>query len=336
MKLRALLSLMLALVVVSIDLLAQGSSIPPGPPVLVFGGEYHAAGCAKLNGQAPTTVLLADAMRSGAGPCGVCRPNDDKAVGTFARTYAVAIGRELEAARAIVAAERKRLADEAERKRAETARVEAEAERKRKDTEAVAARAKAEADRKRKEAEPLVRVTESQARAMVTDASVRAKNDVDAFSASFFSAVAKIAPDFRGPQMIVRSEALNIVISGPLGQLFAEARERVRKFEPLIPPPTWSPAIHILIDPQQIDAPDIEKVIVQRNGTAVAASRTALVVREMVTRIGAKRMIHSGEVTYPLSAFEPGAGVTVTIIAIPASGSNITRTLGSLELRAIQ
>lgn len=64
--------------------------------------------------------------------------------------------------------------------------------------------------------------------------------------------------------------------------------------------------------------------------------RTTLVPRQMVTRIGAKEVIHSGEVVYPLSAFAPGAGVTVTVVAIPASGPNITKIFDSLELRTIQ
>jgi hypothetical protein len=125
-------------------------------------------------------------------------------------------------------------------------------------------------------------------------------------------------------------------ISGPLGLFFSEARERVRKFEPLVPVPRWSPAIHILIDATQINAPDIEKIVVLRNGNAVPPVRTELTMHEMVAVMGAKRMIHEGQVTYPLEAFAPGAGVAVTVIAVPASGSNLTRTFTSTELRAIQ
>ena len=307
--------------------LAQKSAIPPGPPVLVFGGEYHAANCPKLKGQTPTTMSLADAMRSGAapGPCGVCQPNDDPVVGTFARTYAVAITREMETARtaaaaaqAAAAAERVRLRDNAERERI------------------AEARSKAEAELKRREAEPLVRVTESQARAMLTETAQRSQNDPDVFAALFFKAVAKSAPEFKGPRIVTSSAALEIVVSGPLGFFFAEAREHIRKLEPLVPPPAWSPGVHLRISPQQIDAPDIEKIIVQRNGTAVEALRSSLAVRELVSRSGEKRMIHSGEVTYPLSAFEPGVDVTVTVIAVPASGSNIMRTFGPIDLRGIQ
>jgi hypothetical protein len=47
-------------------------------------------------------------------------------------------------------------------------------------------------------------------------------------------------------------------------------------------------------------------------------------------------MIHGGEVIYPLSAFEPGVDVIVTVSAIPASGPGITRRFGPIDLRAIQ
>jgi hypothetical protein len=231
-------------------------------------------------------------------------------------------------------ADAKRAAADAEvkRERAEAERLKAVAER----AKAESARAKAEADRRRREAEPLVRVNEAQARNILADAAARAKNDVNIFTASFLKDVGKVAPEFAGPKTVSRSEALSIVVSGPLGYFFAEARERVRKFEPMVPPPTWSPGIHVVVQPQQIDAPDIEKIVVQRNGALVTPARTALVPSEMVTRMNAKRMIHGGEVVYPMNAFEPGLGVSVTVIAIPASGSNIIRTFGSLELRAIQ
>lgn len=340
MNLRSLLFLM-CVVAISVAVEAQAPSIPPGPTVLVLDGDYHLEACTRLysafvNKESPVTMSLADAMRQGAGPCRLCRPNTNKEIGAFVANYTGAISREMAAVREAGGAERRRLADIEAQTRIEAARAEADAARANAESAAVAARAKAEADRKRREAEPLIRVTNSQARAILSDAGPKAKNDVATFVALFVASLAKLAPDFKGPQSIADSDGLSIFISGPLGNFFAEARERVRKFEPLVPPPVWSAYVQILVSPDRIDAPDIEKIIVQRNGSVIAPIRTALVMRELVTAIGAKRMIHSGTVTYPVSAFEPGAGVTVTVIAIPASGSNITRTFDSIELRAIQ
>jgi len=182
----------------------------------------------------------------------------------------------------------------------------------------------------------LLRLTQTQAQFVLQTASKNTGNDVDAFSAAFLTELRKSAPDFHGPVMLSSSAALKIAIVGPLGIFFTQARERVRKFEPLTAALAWSDGVHVMVSPEQIDAPDIEKIVVQRNGTIVQPVRTALEPREMVTRMGAKQMIHSGEVVYAFAAFEPGPGVIVTVIAVPATGSNIVRKFNSIELRGIQ
>ena len=55
------------------------------------------------------------------------------------------------------------------------------------------------------------------------------------------------------------------------------------------------------------------------------------------TAFGAIAVAHSaGEVVFPLSTFEPGEGVMVRVIAVPASGANLNRTFTLMALRAIQ
>jgi len=153
--------------ILSVAVLAQTPSIPAGPTVSVFEGEYHVAACPRLAGQAPKSMSLAEAMRAGAGPCRVCEPNrNDQQVQSFAANYAVAISRETAPIRAAAAAERSRVAGEVA---AERARVAAE-ERK------LAAEAAA-AERKRREAEPLVRVTAAQAGSILNDAAKGPRNN---------------------------------------------------------------------------------------------------------------------------------------------------------------
>ena len=65
LNLRPLVSLASAFIL-SVGVLAQTSSIPPGPTVLVFEGEYHLGTCPKLAGQTPKSMSLADAMRADA------------------------------------------------------------------------------------------------------------------------------------------------------------------------------------------------------------------------------------------------------------------------------
>ena len=48
------------------------------------------------------------------------------------------------------------------------------------------------------------------------------------------------------------------------------------------------------------------------------------------------KAINMGEVVFPLSAFEPGDGVTVRVIAVPSAGAPINRNFQGLALRLIQ
>ncbi len=204
-------------------------AFPPGPTVPVFEGDYHLASCPRLAGVMPQFMTLREAILAGAKPCTACKPNDDPPIGSFDVSYGAAI--------------RSRIADY---ERARAARVSfdaAAADAFRVATEAAEAEshladeARA-AERRRKEAEPLIRVTAAQAVAMIRVAAKLASNDADSFERAFLDSVAKIAPDYRGPQFMDAPDGLTIMVLGPLAMFYSEARERVRKFEPLSPPPS--------------------------------------------------------------------------------------------------
>jgi hypothetical protein len=93
-------------------------------------------------------------------------------------------------------------------------------------------------------------------------------------------------------------------------------------------------AVRIQVEPSRIDGPDIIKIIVERDGKTIEPLSNTLAPKELVTRLGAKVVLHSGVVTYPCSAFAEGA--TVTITAIPESGSNLTRTIPSKMLATLK
>src|SRR5690349_11253324 len=87
--------------------------------------------------------------------------------------------------------------------------------------------------------------------------------------------------------------------------------EALRKREP-IESATVSTSILIQVSVTQIDAPNIEKVIVERDGRVVPSLSGALSPHVGVTRLGAKSVHNEGTFTYPCSAFFPGASVVVT------------------------
>ena len=203
---------------------------------------------------------------------------------------------------------------------------------------AVAAKAKrdaAAAELRRREAEPLTRLPESRVRSILTAAMTKAQNNVTVFDKETATAFSAVAPDYRGPVTILVQEGLTVLATGPVALLHFVAREATRKFEPM-PVTAWSNAVMIGINPTRIDSPDIEKVIVQRNGVTVAPTASSLSLRQLTSSMGAKTQLHAGTVSFPLSAFEPGTGVSVKIILVPATGNNIIRTYGSIDLRAFQ
>lgn len=129
------------------------------------------------------------------------------------------------------------------------------------------------------------------------------------------------------------SPGIAIVLMSPYTMYRMSIEESLRKMEPL-EEIRYKAAFTVGVSVSQIDAPDIEKIVVQRDGVTVEPMRNDLVVKEMTTRMGAKTALHSGEVLYSCDAFAPTA--TVTITAIPASGANLTKTLKPGQLAGLR
>jgi hypothetical protein len=105
--------------------------------------------------------------------------------------------------------------------------------------------------------------------------------------------------------------------------------EALRKRDPVdaVSVPTFGA---IVVSPSTIDAPDIVKLVLERDGKVVPPIVNLLEPSTMTTRLGVKAVLHAGLVTYPCSAFDPDA--TVRVIAIPAYGENIEVRLPFDEL----
>ena len=95
----------------------------------------------------------------------------------------------------------------------------------------------------------------------------------------------------------------------------------------------WPKGVNVYVGPRQIDSADIIRIVVRRDGTIVEPLSSQLAVEILTTRAGTSRALHSGSVTYAVSVFAPGATVSVT--AIPETGTNITRVRRSEELGKI-
>lgn len=305
---------------VAVTLVAAGAfafaqtTIPPGPTVVVLAGEYHDKTCPKLAGQTPQSMPLADALRAAAGPCGVCKPNNNREVGAFAREYAVPIGRELEAKRAAAAAEKRRA--DAAVAAAEKQRADEDAAVRRAET---AARYKAEADRKLRAAEAAPPVTAALVKKLTTEAMAEAEGT--AAVKVLDEKMHAIYGDFTTDMVPVNITCPKILamIDGPYAAYRRELAERLRKMEP-ITGIIFTPGVAVHVTPTKIDDPDVVKIVVQRDGKIVLPLTTSLRPKVFTTALGGRAVLHSGAVTYPQAAFAPGA--TVTVIAIPEDGEN--------------
>lgn len=119
----------------------------------------------------------------------------------------------------------------------------------------------------------------------------------------------------------------------PYGRYRSDLIEALRKKEP-IEGALMLAAVEISVYPSRIDAPDIIRIVVERDGKAATPIANTLKPTEMITRWRVKAFLHAGGVLYPCSAFAAGAKVTVT--AIPRNGSNFTKTFSSAELATLK
>jgi hypothetical protein len=326
----SLLSTRLVIVLVfcawALALGAQAQSpIPQGPAVLVSDEWYHVASCTVAIARKAPTVALADALRAGNRPCPLCEPlHAQLEWATFVKAHGDAIREEVRLKGEADAAEAKRKADEAE------------AERLRK-------LAEFEAERKRRETAPVPRFTEAQIRDIAKVALAEAGGDATEFQARFRARVRDMSPDYAGPQIVHGSSAIRIYASGPVSSFETAVMAQIQKGQPPLSV-TWMPDVTISVVPEHPDAPDIKQIVVQRTDTSRPGSGD-LMATQLSSTLAPRRLpggpptakpISYGDVVFPLSTFEPGAGVTVRVIAVPVSGPNLSRSFTTLPLRAIQ
>jgi hypothetical protein len=308
-----------------IGLAAQSGNtqIPAGPSVAVSDGWYHLQTCSIARGRQAPAMPLAEALRKSNGPCPICDPLEHEPEwAAFVTAHGAAIKEEVRIRREAEAAEAKRKADEAEAERLKRL-------------------ADMEAARQARETAPVPRLSETQVRDAAKAALAEAGGDATKFQTAFRTHVQRLSPDYAGPQVVHGSASLRVVIAGPVGKFEAAIVDRLlRKQATTV---TWSPDVTVSVLPQNQESPDIKQIAVQRTDasrqggaeTMVTALSSTLVARPMVGAPAAYR-VNAGDITFPLTTFETGQGVSVRVIAVPATGTPLSRTFTSFALRAIQ
>ena len=177
-------------------------------------------------------------------------------------------------------------------------------------------------------------LTEETIRTFTREAEAEAMGDNNALVRGVDKRVRALVGDFESfPIYFESRDDISIMLLTPYMSYRMALIERLRRMEPSNDIP-WEGSAVIRVGPKQIDSPDIIRIVVQRDGKQIPPLKTLLTPREFKTRIGAATTIHAGDVLFPMTAFSPGA--TVTITAIPNSGINLVQTLQTAQLERLK
>jgi hypothetical protein len=135
------------------------------------------------------------------------------------------------------------------------------------------------------------------------------------------------------PVSIVRREDLSITLSAPYMTYRRALADHLRMGHSVAGIP-WIEAGVVTVSPGHIDAPDITHVIVERDGKAVPPLESLLKAMSFTNGSGESAVIHAGDVRFPMSAFAPGASVTLT--AVPDAGASFVFTLDASLLQTLK
>lgn len=81
--------------------------------------------------------------------------------------------------------------------------------------------------------------------------------------------------------------------------------EALRKMDPIETVP-FAPWMSVVVAPETMNAPDVIKVVVTRNGQMMSPTSNTLRPKEFRNSFGATATLHAGYVAFPREAFAPG------------------------------
>lgn len=177
-------------------------------------------------------------------------------------------------------------------------------------------------------------ITADRVRALAREAEAKARGDKTEIVLAFDERFRERFGDFESfPITIVKREDLSVVLSTPFMTYRRSLAEYLRMGDPLAKIP-WIPTAVVNVGPLQLGAPDITRVVVERNGKPVAPAENLLKPMKFTNGNGDSATIHAGDVRFPMSAFAPGA--TVIVSAVPQSGEPFVVTLDESQLQILK
>jgi hypothetical protein len=182
----------------------------------------------------------------------------------------------------------------------------------------------------------LARVPQAAVRAVAVEAA-NTDGDVKAFQRDFAAGIARLCLgcNYQIVPLVplsLRSE-LTAGAHGPISGFYLSASDLIRKRKP-VSDALWTDGVTVLVVPLTVKAPNIEKILVLRDGRTIAPLSTSLQSTELGTGGDVKATLNGGRVVFPLSAFEPGADVR--IVLVPTDGANLVTRLSRADISMLR
>lgn len=178
---------------------------------------------------------------------------------------------------------------------------------------------------------PLARVPEAAVRAVAVEA-YNADGNVSAFQRDFAAGISRLCPGCNYQIVPLVPPALRSSITagayGPISGFYLSASDLIRARKP-IAGAVWTEGVTVVIVPSTAAAPNIERVVVTRDGKTIAPLSSTLQSAAVGRGSEIQATLNTGRIVFPLAAFDPGADVRITLV--PADGSSFVTRLSRAD-----
>jgi hypothetical protein len=177
-------------------------------------------------------------------------------------------------------------------------------------------------------------IRESRVRELARQAERDARGDATEIVISLDQRVRERWGDFESfPLTIVRDDDLLVTVTAPYLSFRNSLVDMLRSGRP-IDQAVWTNMVVVAITPRRLGAPNIESVVVSRNGRPVVAVKNALRPMRFSNGTGDEGVLHAGEIGFSPSAFLPGATTVLTLT--PRDGDPIVHGFSDDELGTLR
>jgi len=135
------------------------------------------------------------------------------------------------------------------------------------------------------------------------------------------------------PISIVRREDLLVTLSTPYMAYRKGVIDVLRTKRPISVVP-WVDAAVVSVSPARLGAPDIEAVVLTRDGQEVAPTRSTLRPMTFSNGAGEEGVLRAGDVHFPIAALAPGAKVALSVR--PRNADAFQYTFSEAELTTLK